>query len=103
MPARGAFSFLEQDPECPYYTGAAEQQKMPATFTKGCRECGEQHVLFIANEDIPGGLDSSGDETQYEYTCPKNRATVRLDGNELGYVKANAKTRPRGAVDLRRV
>jgi hypothetical protein len=46
---------------------------MPATLTKACRSCREQHVLFLA-------IGNTAEPTRrYEYICPRSRSRVLFE------------------------
>jgi hypothetical protein len=46
---------------------------MPATLTKACRSCREQHLLFLA-------IGNTAELTKrYEYICPRSRLRVLFE------------------------
>lgn len=49
---------------------------MPATLTKSCRSCREQHVLFLA-------IGNAAEPTKrYEYICPRDRSRVPFEATK---------------------
>jgi hypothetical protein len=69
---------------------------MPATITKDCTACRQQHVFFLP-------IGNTAEPTkQYEYTCPHNRARARLDQMKSDRWKY-ADSKPPGSVIVREV
>jgi len=69
---------------------------MPATTTKSCESCREQHILFL-----PIGSAAEVGK-RYEYTCPRNRSRVQFQAGKSD-VWRRADLKAPGSVVVREV